>query len=125
MSDMRQMRAMPHVIEMMGRRRKTLEVRVEYPGYARIRAGDHIRFFSSVKNAVVVKVLEVRRYATIAGVFACEPWEKIAPDFSSKDAAYAILRKIYPPEKEKLGMMVFEIEPVSEVESIGAQAQHA
>lgn len=44
---------------------------------------------------------------------AIEPWGKIAPDLVSKEAVLYLLKQIYPPEKEKLGMVVLEIVPLS------------
>ncbi|HUC02118.1 MAG TPA: hypothetical protein VMA75_04445 [Candidatus Paceibacterota bacterium] len=54
----------------------------------------------------------VRRYPSIAELLDKEAWEKIAPDLSSKEAVFQLLKNIYPPEKEKLGMVVLEIVPV-------------
>ncbi len=42
-----------------------------------------------------------------------EEWQKIAPDASDASTALRLIREIYPPEKEALGVYVFEVEPVT------------
>jgi ASC-1-like (ASCH) protein len=54
----------------------------------------------------------IRRYQSIELLLDKEPWEKIAPDLSSKEAVLQLLRQIYPPEKQKLGMVVLDIIPL-------------
>lgn len=92
--------------------RKTLEVRVGYDNIRRYQAGEIVRLETSQASATV-KIKSVRIYASFEDMLATEGWQKIAPD--AVDAADALhrIQGIYPPEKEALGVYVFEIEPVS------------
>lgn len=108
---MREMRVKPRFINLIRSGRKSLEVRVGYDNINRIQVGERIRFVSH-ESALDVRVNAVRRYASIAQLLEKEAWEKIAPDLSSKEAVFQLLKNIYPPEKEKLGMVVLEIVPV-------------
>jgi ASC-1-like (ASCH) protein/ribosomal protein S18 acetylase RimI-like enzyme len=108
---MREMRVKPRFINLIRSGRKPLEVRVGYDNINRIQVGERIRFISH-ESALDVRVNAVRRYPSIAQLLDKEAWEKIAPDLSSKEAVFQLLKNIYPPEKEKLGMVVLEIVPV-------------
>lgn len=107
---MREMRVKPRFINLIRSLRKTLEVRVGYDNVNRIQVGERIRFVSH-ESTLDVRVNAVRRYPSIAQLLEKEAWEKIAPDLSSKEAVFQLLKNIYPPEKEKLGMVVLEIVP--------------
>lgn len=37
-----------------------------------------------------------------------EPYERIAPDSASQAEMLSLLQHIYPPEKQRLGIIVFE-----------------
>jgi ASC-1-like (ASCH) protein/ribosomal protein S18 acetylase RimI-like enzyme len=108
---MRDMRVKPRFINLIRSGRKTLEVRVGYENINRIQVGERIRFVSH-DSTLDVRVNVVRRYASIEALLEVEPWEKIAPDLSSKEAVRSLLKQIYPPEKESLGMVVLEIVPI-------------
>ena len=108
---MREMRVKPRFINLIRSGRKPLEVRVGYDTINRIQVGERIRFVSH-ESMLDVRVNAVRRYPSIVALLEREPWEKIAPDLSSKEEVLRLLRGIYPPEKEKLGMVVLEIAPL-------------
>ena len=110
-STMREMRVKPRFINLIRSGRKPLEVRVGYDNINRIQVGERIRFVSH-ESMLDVRVNAVRRYPSIVALLEREPWEKIAPDLSSKEEVLRLLRGIYPPEKEKLGMVVLEIAPL-------------
>jgi ASC-1-like (ASCH) protein/ribosomal protein S18 acetylase RimI-like enzyme len=109
-STMRTMRVKPRFIKLIQSGLKTLEVRVGYDNINRIQAGERIRFVSH-ENMIDVRVRSVRRYTSIEALLEQEPFEKIAPDLPSKEAVVDLLRHIYPPDKERLGMVVLEILP--------------
>src|SRR5579883_224467 len=91
---------------------KTLEVRVGYDNIKRYQAGELIRLETSQASGTV-KIKAVRTYASFEDMLAAEGWQKIAPDAGDTDTALRLIREIYPPEKEALGVYVFEVEPVS------------
>ena len=109
---MREMRVKPRFINLIRSGRKPLEVRVGYENINRIQVGERIRFVSH-ESMLDVRVNAIRRYPSIGELLKKEAWEKIAPDLSSEDAVLQLLRGIYPPEKEKLGMVVLEIIPLT------------
>ena len=43
-------------------------------------------------------------------MLAAEPWQQIVPQAESEREALQLLRKIYPPHKEKLGVHVIEVQ---------------
>jgi ASC-1-like (ASCH) protein/ribosomal protein S18 acetylase RimI-like enzyme len=110
-STMRDMRVKPRFINLIRSGRKPLEVRVGYDSINRIQVGERIKFVSH-ESTLDVRVNDIRRYPTIVQLIEKEPWAKIAPDLSSKEAVLQLLRNIYPPDKEKLGMVVLEIAPL-------------
>jgi ASC-1-like (ASCH) protein/ribosomal protein S18 acetylase RimI-like enzyme len=89
---------------------KTLEVRVGYNSIKRYKAGDLLQLETSqVSGTVLIKA--VRLYETFDDMIAAESWQQIVPDASTKATALRRLKEIYPPNKEALGVYVFEIEP--------------
>lgn len=108
---MREMRVKPRFINLIRSGRKSLEVRVGYDNINRIQVGERIRFVSH-ESTLDVRVNSIRRYPSIAQLLNKEAWEKIAPDLSSKEAVFQLLKNIYPPERENLGMVALEIVPV-------------
>lgn len=87
---------------------KTLEVRVAFHGMKRITKGMVIRFNDD--NDCKRRVKRVAPYASFAEMLRHEDAKKIDPDVSKEDLL-AALRAKYPPEKEKYGVLVFELEP--------------
>jgi ASC-1-like (ASCH) protein len=109
---MRNMRVKPRFINLIRLGRKTLEVRVGYDNINRIQVGERIRFVSH-ESALDVRIQDVRRYSSIEALLEKEDWAKIAPDLSSGEEVLQLLKRIYPPDKEALGMVVFEIVPIT------------
>ena len=91
---------------------KTLEVRVGYDNIKRYQAGEIIRLETSQASGTV-KIKAVRTYASFEDMLAAEGWQKIAPDAADTATALRVIKEIYPPEKEALGVYVFEVEPAS------------
>ena len=93
--------------------RKTLEVRVAYPSILSIQPGQCMRMVSGTEEQVV-RVKDVRKYTSHAEMLRVEDYAKIAPDVASEADLMRLLQEVYPPEKEKLGVVVLDIEPVTQ-----------
>ncbi len=89
---------------------KTLEVRVGDDFAKLIKAGDEIKFFS-VKSELRVRVQAVRNYRDFDDMLMTEPESSIAPGRKEGELV-DLLRRIYPENRERLGVYVFEIELV-------------
>ena len=90
--------------------KKTREVRVGYDSIRRYRVGDLIKLETSQVSGVV-KVKSARVYKSFEDMLGIEPWQQIVPDAPNESTALHRLKQIYPPQKEALGVYVFEIEP--------------
>ena len=86
--------------------RKKIEVRVAYEHIKKIMPGDLIRLESS-SDHVVRRVREIRRYVSLEQMVRHENIGQVLPGLSS-DEALQRLRQIYPPSKEKLGIIVLD-----------------
>jgi ASC-1-like (ASCH) protein len=106
---MRLMRVKHSFLDAIKRREKTLEVRVAYESIRSIERGERIRM-TSRSESEVIRVKDIRRYATFDAMLVSESAERIAPG-AAKGDVLRLLREIYPPDKEKLGVVVLEIEP--------------
>jgi len=84
--------------------RKTIEVRVAYSNIARLKVGDHVML--NEQHPFVIR--RIARYANFNDLLAHENVEAIAFDLS-REELLAALRKIYPPEKESLGVVALEL----------------
>ena len=89
--------------------RKTLEVRVGYNSIKRLKAGGLLQLETGHTSGVV-RIRAIRIYDNFADMLATESWQQIVPQASSDEEALRLLRKIYPPHKECLGVHVIEIE---------------
>jgi ASC-1-like (ASCH) protein len=89
---------------------KTLEVRVLYPTIEKIKEGDHIKLFD-YDESLLAEVSDRRVYTTFAEMLNHEDSSKIAPGYD-KEKLLNLLGNFYPPEKENLGVVVFEIFPL-------------
>ncbi len=89
-------------------RLKTVEVRVAYPNIARLQAGDDLL----LNNEHRYRILRVTEYADFEALLASEDPSRIAPGLPPAHLLQA-LREIYPAEREALGAVALEIEPVS------------
>ena len=85
---------------------KTLEVRVGYPDIKRVQKGDTITFkdYSNIK----FEVIRVIRYEDFADMLDNEDSSKAIPGVT-KYKAFEMYQKIYPEDKEALGVYVFEL----------------
>lgn len=88
---------------------KTLEVRVGYNSIKRLKAGELLQFETGHTSGVV-RIKSIRIYDNFADMLTAESWQRIVPQAENEKEALHLLRKIYPPHKEKLGIYVIEIE---------------
>ncbi len=86
--------------------RKTIEVRAGYRNIQDLKPG--MRLLLNGECEAGIK--DVRRYPTFSGMLAHEEVEKIVPGMS-KDDVLRILKSLYPPFKEKLGVFTIELVP--------------
>ncbi|MDP3772258.1 MAG: ASCH domain-containing protein [bacterium] len=84
---------------------KPLEARVGYDSIKRIQKGDSVRL-ESERLSGVVQVVDVRMYKTFSEMLQHEKAGHIVPDDPA--GALQVLQRIYPPEKEHLGIYIFE-----------------
>ena len=89
---------------------KKIEVRVRYPHLEDLAAGDVIRFrIKGTGETCDVLVKRVTEYDDFEALLDGEGPANINPT-SSREQQLANIRRIYPPEKEKLGALAIEIE---------------
>lgn len=88
---------------------KTVEVRVAYPRMRTLQPGDRIRFVSGERHCLTV-VRRVTTYDSIEAMLRAEDPASIAPDLPAVDELLDLIRSIYPPEKEALGVLAIQIE---------------
>jgi ASC-1-like (ASCH) protein len=88
--------------------RKTIEVRVAYPRFAEMAAGDTIRFNGEHEYGVA----RLARYPDFGALVASEESRRMYP--TDPDNLLTVLREIYPPEKEALGVLAIHLRPRDE-----------
>ncbi len=86
---------------------KRIEVRVGYSNINRLQAGDQLL----LNDRHRYRVKRIGRYADFAELLDREEPSAIAPGTPAGELL-AKMRAIYPPEKESLGVVALEIEPV-------------
>ncbi len=109
---MRTMRVKKRFFDLVMSGKKDLEVRVGYDTINRIQTGERIQLATHTLS-YAIQVKAIRRYQDFGTMLQHEPYSRIAPDASSSEEVLALLKNIYPPEKEKLGVVVLEIFPTA------------
>jgi ASC-1-like (ASCH) protein len=89
---------------------KDVEVRVGYHNISRLQEGDVLL----LNGKYPYEIARVGRYASHEALLEGEDTTRIAPGVS-RGELLAALRRIYPPEKEALGVIALEIAPGREV----------
>ncbi|KJS52582.1 hypothetical protein VM98_30455 [Streptomyces rubellomurinus subsp. indigoferus] len=89
---------------------KTVEVRVAYESMKRIKVGDLINF-TCRDLSCLTQVKRVGRYRTFKEMFGTERVEAVNPK-ATEDEQLEAIHAIFPPHKEALGVLTFEIERV-------------
>ncbi len=87
---------------------KDLEIRVADPKRKRVRVGDVIVF----NNRFHRRVIAISRYSSFEEMLKSEDSNRIVPGWSAEQILSG-LRKIYNQNKERLGVLVFELETVA------------
>ncbi len=106
-SNIRVMRIYREYFDMIKNGSKTIEIRVAYKSMQNITAGTILRFNDDPDCERRVK--RVTRYNTFAEVMKKEDTRKINPTKSAEQQLMDIQR-IFPSDKEQLGVLVFELE---------------
>ena len=89
---------------------KTVEVRIGYPSMRRIQAGQELVFVSG-DHRVPTRVTRVTEYDTFAQMLDQEDPRSIGGGLGeSREELLEVIRGIYPPEKERLGVLAIGIE---------------
>ena len=92
---------------------KTVEVRVGYPRMRKIHAGQELTFVSGDRR-VPTRVKRVTEYTSFEAMLDHEDARSIGGELGeSRDELLAVIRDIYPPEKERLGVLAIEVERTS------------
>lgn len=86
---------------------KTVEVRVGYSNIARLQIGDQLL----LNDRYPITIKRIGRYKSFAEMLNNEDPACIAPDIPA-DELLSRIRSLYPPEKEALGVVALEVEPV-------------
>ena len=108
---MRMIRVKREFLNLIKAGRKTLEVRVGHPIFRAVRAGDKL-LIALRDDRQVVLVKDKRGYSSFEEMLACEDHRLISPEGGGEAELLALLRGIYPADKEALGVIVLEIEAV-------------
>lgn len=85
---------------------KDLEVRVAMERFKKIREGDILSFSPRCSR----RVKAIRKYQDFVQMLNSERPERIAPGY--EDEIIRVLQRIYSREQERLGVLVFELEPI-------------
>lgn len=89
---------------------KTVEVRVGYPRMRTIQEGQEL-IFTSGDRRVPARVTRVTEYPSFEAMLDNEDHRAIGGELGeSRDDLLAAIREIYPPDKERLGVLAIEVE---------------
>ncbi|MFG1702501.1 ASCH domain-containing protein [Nonomuraea sp. M3C6] len=92
---------------------KTVEVRVAYASMRKIQPGQELGFVSGDER-LRTRVIRVSEYETFEGMLAHEDPVAIGGDLGKNpQELLAVIRGIYPPEKERLGVLAIGLELIS------------
>jgi len=87
---------------------KDLEVRVGYKSMRSIKKGEIVEL-SSQLSSQLVKIKDVSSYSSFNDLLQKEEPNRIVPGLN-KSSLLKLLKEIYPPHKEKLGVIVLHLE---------------
>ncbi|WP_433511881.1 ASCH domain-containing protein [Nonomuraea sp. CA-143628] len=89
---------------------KTVEVRVRYASMRKIQPGQELDFVSGVER-LRTRVMRVSEYASFTEMLEHEDPIAVGGELGKNtDELLAVIRSIYPPEKESLGVLAIEVE---------------
>jgi len=107
---MRDMRVKKKYFDLIKTGIKNLEVRVGYDSIKRIRKGERINLATHNENMTII-VVDVRTYPNFTEMLSVENASRIVPSIPEGEVL-PLLRSIYPPDKESLGVYVLEIKMI-------------
>lgn len=107
---MRVIRVKQHFLDLIRNRKKNLEVRVGYSNIRTIQPGERLRMAARA-DEIVVKVEDVRHYLSFEEMLKTENYSSVAPHLTSREDVLALLKEIYPSNRERLGVVVLQITP--------------
>ncbi len=116
-STLRTVRVKNNYLDFIRAGRKTLEVRVGYDNIKAIKPNDLLHL-TSYANEQLVRVVDVRTYYTFDDMLRHEEADQIVPGLTASEVL-SLLREIYPPRREKLGIVVLEIERLPNLKTAG------
>jgi ASC-1-like (ASCH) protein len=90
---------------------KTVEVRVAYDSMKRVKVGDLLNFTCEGEECLT-RVVRIGHYRTFKEMLGAEGMAAVNPQATEAEQLRAI-QEIYPPHKEALGVITFEIERVN------------
>jgi ASC-1-like (ASCH) protein len=91
---------------------KTVEVRVGYRRMRTIQAGQELTFVSGGRR-VPTRVKRVTEYPSFEEMLNHEDARSIGGELGERrEQLLAAIRDIYPPEKERLGVLAIEVEVI-------------
>lgn len=105
---MRVIRVKQTFLDMIRAGKKNLEVRVGYSSIRTIQRGERLRMAARA-DQVIVRVDDVRSYASFQEMLDAEDPLRVAPHLGSREAVLALLKEIYPPNRERLGVIVLQV----------------
>lgn len=92
---------------------KTVEVRVGYPRMRKIRPGQELIFVCG-EQRVRTRVRRVTEYPSFEAMLDSEDPRSIGGQLGEdREGLLQVIRGIYPPEKERLGVLAIEIDRVT------------
>ncbi|NJP97992.1 ASCH domain-containing protein [Nonomuraea sp. FMUSA5-5] len=92
---------------------KTVEVRVGYASMRKIQPGQLLDFVAG-EQRLRTRVVRVSEYVSFEELLKHEDPVAIGGELGEDTAALlAVIRSIYPPEKERLGVLAIEVEVIS------------
>lgn len=107
---MRTMRVKNHFLDAIIKGSKPLEVRVGYDNIKNIRQGEKIKLVSHSQE-YIVKIEDVRVYSNFEEMINKENPSLIVPGKNTLQVLW-LLREIYKPEREALGVYVFQMKSI-------------
>jgi len=87
---------------------KTVEVRVAYPSNRTLIAGQALRLVSGDASCLTT-ITTIRQYDSFESMLDHEDAQAISGEPGTREALLAACRAIYPPEKERLGVLALHI----------------
>lgn len=108
-NNVRIMRIFRQYFDLIKSGRKTIEVRVGYSSMRSIKKGMRVRFNNDPQCECMVTRVTI--YSSFAEMMSREDPHKINPA-ASAEQQLAEIRRIFPKEKEALGVIVYELQKV-------------